>query len=333
MNPKRQDRDLVSATRVISTEVWIQMRSAGAPTGVPKNEALATLTKSEKWYWVWLQTSHATLNATQIVTGVATRDAIGDATRYVTRSVKMEKEKSMDNQMVDNQVVEKLERFILECVEFSHNCLDGGNQWSGEGALLSFARDSLKLDIDWSRWRAYEELILRSGPRFVYKDFCVITDRFEYLHPADDQNRPHNADGPTHRYRCGTEIYHWHGLPVPRFWIMEKEKLDPSLALTHANAEMRRVVAEIVGWDRVLERLSPKTIDQDVDPEIGTLLEADLPEAPRSRFLKVQYTTASGVTKHYVLPVPNTMQTAIEANCWTYPGLTPELLRNRQARV
>lgn len=248
-------------------------------------------------------------------------------------NVKMEQEKNMDNQMVDNQVVEKLERFILECVEFSHNCLDGGNQWSGEGALLSFARDSLKLDIDWSRWRAYEELILRSGPRFVYKDFCVITDRFEYLHPADDQNRPHNADGPTHRYRCGTELYHWHGLPVPRFWIMEKEKLDPSLALTHANAEMRRVVAEIVGWDRVLERLSPKTIDQDVDPEIGTLLEADLPEAPRSRFLKVQYTTASGVTKHYVLPVPNTMQTAIEANCWTYPGLTPELLRNRQARV
>lgn len=85
MNPERQDRDLVSVTRTMSIGVWTLIRSAGAPTGVPKNEALATLTKSEEWYWVWRQTSHATLNATQIVTGVATWDAMRDATRDVAR--------------------------------------------------------------------------------------------------------------------------------------------------------------------------------------------------------------------------------------------------------
>jgi hypothetical protein len=104
---------------------------------------------------------------------------------------------------------------------------------------------------------------------------------------------------------------------VPHEWITHPEKLDPELALNHENAEMRRCVAEILGWKRVLERLDTKVIDTDRDPEIGQLLEVEL-HGNRERFLKVR----CGTGREFVLPVPPEMTRALEANAWTY-GLNP----------
>jgi hypothetical protein len=101
---------------------------------------------------------------------------------------------------------------------------------------------------------------------------------------------------------------------VPAEWIANRATLDPAIALTDPSVEKRRAAAEIIGWPRVLAQLSPRTIDKDADPQIGELLEVDLPDAPKSRFLKVE----CGTKRTFVLPVPSEMQTALEANSWTY---------------
>jgi hypothetical protein len=84
--------------------------------------------------------------------------------------------------------------------------------------------------------------------------------------------------------------------------------------LTERNAEKRRAAAEILGWDKIIKALKPKTIDIDPDPQIGELLEVDLPDAPGERFIRVQ----CGTGRTFCLNVPPTMKTALEAQAWTW---------------
>ena len=69
-------------------------------------------------------------------------------------------------------------------------------------------------------------------------------------------------------------------------------------------------------------------VDKDADPQIGTLLRVDLPDAPGEQFLKVQ----CGTGRSFALPVPPTMATALDANAWTY-NIGPQQLRKLEVRT
>lgn len=60
----------------------------------------------------------------------------------------------------------------------------------------------------------------------LHRRFCIVSDRPCELH-FDGEGRSHNAHGPSHRWRDGFALYHWHGLPIPAH-IIEK-----GAALTH----------------------------------------------------------------------------------------------------
>lgn len=221
-------------------------------------------------------------------------------------------------------------KFGLECAARSWGFRQGGNQWSGWSAYLSFFRHVVRLGeshgVDFSKWADWETLSERSGVRYVHEDFCMISDRPRVL-KVDDRNRPHCPDGPYCEWSDGFALYAFRGTRVPAKWILDKASLDPETALNHPNIEERRAAAEILGWEKVLTALKPKVIDEDRDPEIGTLLEVDLPDAKGSKFLKVR----CGTGRTFVLPVPREMNTALQANAWTY-NLEPGQFR-LQART
>jgi hypothetical protein len=135
---------------------------------------------------------------------------------------------------------------------------------------------------------------------------------------VDAEGRLHGEVGPALQLYEGHALFAWHGTPVPAEWIERRDALDPSLALTLQDARQRLAVAGITGWTKVLDRLEARVIQADLDPQIGTLLECDLPFEGRSRFLRVR----CGTGRELALPVPRTMSTAREANAWTY-GLQP----------
>ena len=56
-----------------------------------------------------------------------------------------------------------------------------------------------------------------------------------------------------------------------------------------------------------------------LDPTVGELLDARMPDGGTLRFLRVR----CGTGREFALSVPPTMRTAREANAWTY-GLTQE---------
>jgi len=161
----------------------------------------------------------------------------------------------------------------------------------------------------------------------MYEDTVVFQDRPELI-KFDDQNRLHCENGPAIKYRDGYSIYSWHGVRVPSDWIEKKDKLSAKTAITWENIEQRRAACEIIGWAKVLKKLQAKVIQEDDDPMIGVLLEVDIPDIGREKFLKV----LCGTGREFAIPVPPDMKTALEANAWTY-GLDGDILRQLEIRT
>lgn len=172
---------------------------------------------------------------------------------------------------------------------------------------------------DLAKLEALEDLTAAAGWIWSYEGLSICAERPVTRWTEAESPVLHAPDGPAVKFPDGWSIYVWRGTVVPKEWIETPQDVDPTLALTHENVEMRRVLAEIIGWSKVLERLNPRIIHTDPDPEIGQLLEVDLPDGGPSRFLRVQ----CGTKREFAIPVPREMLTARQANAWTY-GLTPE---------
>ncbi len=208
----------------------------------------------------------------------------------------------------------------------------------GDGDVRSKMRNSLYaafIPVNEVHWIAFYEFFRREGYVnetdcvqglskiaancgwvFFYDGLAIACER-PNVFKLDMDGRPHNPVGPAIGWADGWGIYYWRGFEVPREWIEEKDKLDPAEALSNPNAEERRVLSEIIGWEKILEKVNAKVLQQD---KFGTLMAADLPEAPDSRFVRV----TCGTGRTFVLPVPETVATAHAAVAWTYGYDNPE---------
>jgi hypothetical protein len=190
----------------------------------------------------------------------------------------------------------------------------GGAYWAQYDSYLTAMRDILGLRLpEHANYKFWEEAAIHGTFRVMHQKFCIVSD-FPELLKIDEQSRAHGQDGPSHRWRDGWSLYHWHGVAVPEHWIMNKNSLSAKEAITWENIEQRRAACEILGWAKVLRELDAKVINEDGDPEIGTLVEVNLPDIGKEKFLRV----LCGTKREFALPVPPDMKTALQANAWTF---------------
>ena len=283
-------------------------------------------------------TDNATWNATDNATRNATDNATYDATDYDTiNTAKSSMENNtMNTNEIPNDPVEqaKLACFMLagqEGLEWAKKWTEvyqGGAYWGSYVCYLTAMRDIIGLQLpEFEKFKYWEEAAIHGTFRAMGDDFCIVSDFPEVL-KVDDQNRPHCQDGPSHRWRDGWSLYHWHGVQVPEEWIMKPGHLTAKMAITWENIEQRRAACEILGWAKILKELKAKVIDRDGDPEIGELVEVNLPDIGKEKFLRV----LCGTGREFALPVPPEMKTALEAQSWTW-GLTPEEFKIPEVRT
>jgi hypothetical protein len=154
---------------------------------------------------------------------------------------------------------------LCQCAQSALSMYNGGNMWAPGVDFLSFFRHIVKLPLDYSKWAHYETAAIHGGFRWMHPKFCVISDFPERL-LVDAANRPHSSDGPSHRWRDGFSIYHWHGfrLPVGKEWVIaDKAKITAENILEEGNVELRRVMCEVSGWAPLMDKA--KEIASDVD--------------------------------------------------------------------
>jgi len=202
--------------------------------------------------------------------------------------------------------------FLQGCAARWWSMCQGGNMWGQWDCFLSAARDILGLRLPGhEKYAAWEACAIHGGFRMVHEKFCIVSD-FPVHIKTDENNLPHCENGPSHLWRDGWGFYSWHGVQIPGEWI--ENGIDAATAIQWKNMEQRRAACEIVGWHNILDQLNARTINKDADESIGELLEVDLPDIGRERFLKVK----CGTGRTFALPVPPNMTTALEANAWTY---------------
>jgi hypothetical protein len=221
-------------------------------------------------------------------------------------------------QPVDRATAEAMIRKLKSTkpIDFSDVLYNSGisSLWAGFAAFATFFRDVCGLDdpVFLKNLKVNEDLVHSCGWTWWHEDVVVIADRPQTIR-RDDEGRLHCENGPSMEYRDGWGMYHWHGVAIPKDWVTGK-KPSAKEALTWENIEQRRCACEIIGWHNILAELKSKVIDRDDDAEIGTLLEVDLPDSGRERFLQVK----CGTGRTFAIPVPPTVKTALEANAWTY---------------
>ena len=193
-----------------------------------------------------------------------------------------------------------------------HNYGGSSLYWAEFCSYVSFFRDACDWHDPILEKFAIAERLTEAGWTWWHSDVFVSSDRPAFIH-RDDEGRLHSETGHAIEYRDGWGFSCWHGVRIPDAWLTDKSSLTPELALTWENIEQRRCACEILGWSKVLATLNARVIDAD-DPEIGELLEAEIPGSGKERFLRVR----CGTGRTFVLPVPRDMKTALEANGWTY---------------
>ena len=203
-----------------------------------------------------------------------------------------------------------------------------GSLWANWGAYISYFRDVCGWNAPiLERFKIDEDLVTSCGWVWWHQNVLAISDRPASI-SRDDRHRLHSETGPSIVYRDGWSLWHWHGTTIPSEWITNRESLDAKIALGQTNLEQRRAACEILGWARILNELGGKTINKDKDPEIGELIEVNLPHSGPERFLRVQ----CGTKRSFVIPVPRTIKTALAANSWTY-DIPVNLMKQKESRT
>jgi hypothetical protein len=156
----------------------------------------------------------------------------------------------------------------------------------------------------------------------------AISDRPDVL-KFDDEKRMHCEDGPAISFPDGWKLYFWHGTVIPAEWIEDKESLTAQVALKTENLEQRRAAIEILGWARILKDLNAQVLDEDPDPEIGTLLSVKLPDLPsNAKFLRVK----CGTGREFAIGIPPHINAALDAQAWCV-GLEPKDFKRPEVRT
>jgi hypothetical protein len=154
-----------------------------------------------------------------------------------------------------------------------------------------------------------------------YPRVCVLSDRPATLAVewVDGQPRPHDADGPAIEYRDGLTRYAWHGVLVPGKVITGE--VTGTDWLYEGNVEVRRAIAERMGYAWLLERCAATKIAVD---EYGTLWRLPHPVEGTIALVDVVNSTPEpdGSFRRYVLRVPPDQTVPRDAIGWTF-GLPP----------
>ena len=141
-----------------------------------------------------------------------------------------------------------------------------------------------------------------------FADACFLSERHTTLR-RDARGRLHCEDGLACGYPDGWGIYAWHGVRVPEAVILlPAEAVTKAHILQEQNAEVRRVLVDKVGIERVCQLCEAQTVDTQGD---YALLLLDLGDRRRRPYLKMRNPSIGVWHVEGVHPSVTTVQQAL----------------------
>jgi hypothetical protein len=185
--------------------------------------------------------------------------------------------------------------------------------------FYAYPRDVLGLAYKSEHTRlldAYVDLMRSCGWWMPFKGMVIACERPSVIN-LDDRGRLHSFDGPALAFRDGYGVWASHGVRVPQVVIEAPETLTAQQILGEPNAEVRRVMVERHGAEKLMRTANATKVHVD---DWGTLWS--LPLAGDEPLVCVEVINSTpepdGSFSVYWLRVPPTTRTAREAVLWTH---------------
>jgi hypothetical protein len=186
--------------------------------------------------------------------------------------------------------------------------------------------------------RMLSELRWSAGPVLLCRGEVLVAER-SLVFEVDAEGRLHSEDGPALAWADGLEVWSWHGVDMPEWVIREPDRITVDHIDVERNAEVRRVMIERFGPERLV-RSSGGYVDQ--EDETGRLWRRRVgpvpppapirrgpwgpppgpPSPPVEHLVMVEVVNSTpepdGTRKTYFLRVPPETRTAREGVAWTF---------------
>ena len=163
-----------------------------------------------------------------------------------------------------------------------------------------------------------KQLFKHCGLIFPLEKFCFVCDRPRHLR-FDSQNRLHAEAEPAIEFADGWNFYYYHGVRLPeKYGQLHPNQWQSQWLLTEENAEVRRVLIEGIGYDRIIQELSAKQIDSWQE---YALLQIDNADVEPICLLKMTCPSTGFI---HALRVPPNLTSAREAIGWVNWDIDPE---------
>jgi internalin A len=166
--------------------------------------------------------------------------------------------------------------------------------------------------------RCQKLLFEHCGWIFPFEKICAVCDRPRHLR-FDRQNRLHAEGEPAIEFADGWNFYYYHGVELPEnYGKVHPNQWQSQWLLTEENAELRRVLIEGIGYDRLIQELEAKQIDSWQEYE---LLQIDNADVEPICLLKMTCPSTGFI---HALRVPPDLTSAREAIGWVNWDIDPE---------
>ncbi|MEG4360589.1 leucine-rich repeat domain-containing protein, partial [Microcoleus sp. C2C6] len=166
--------------------------------------------------------------------------------------------------------------------------------------------------------RSQKLLFEHCGFIFPCEKTCVVCDRPRHLR-FDSQNRLHAEGEPAIEFADGWKIYFYHGVRLPEeYGQLHPNQWQSQWLLAEENAEVRRVLIQGIGYDRLIQELEAKQIDSWQE---YALLQIDNADVEPICLLKMTCPSTGFI---HALRVPPNLTSAREAIGWVNWDIDPE---------
>jgi|TARA_Y100000034_G_scaffold135802_1_gene209206 hypothetical protein len=138
---------------------------------------------------------------------------------------------------------------------------------------------------------------------------------------CDARGVMHCENGPAVKFSDGMEAYYWHGVCVPKAVIMHPETLTVKDILSENNQEVRRLMMERVGYERIIDQADATLISEDNRGKLWRIPRAKIGlQSEDMVIVEVMNSTpeADGSRRRFFLRVHPTCQTPTRALEWSF---------------
>jgi len=166
--------------------------------------------------------------------------------------------------------------------------------------------------------RSQKQLFEHCGWIFSFEKFCAVCDRPRHLR-FDSQNRLHAEGEPAIEFADGWKFYYYHGVRLPeKYGKVHPNKWQSQWLLAEKNVEIRRVLIQGIGYDRICQELSAKQIDSWQEYALLQIYKVDVEPIC---LLKMTCPSTGFI---HALRVPPNLRSARKAIRWVNWDIDPE---------